>query len=173
MAKTSSPIRVDKNLMEQASIVAEQTNRSTVGQLEEWAWIGRDVAMSLSQNDIMAVKAGVKKIVLMEAIPEADSYSIMKAFRNQLQSGSIKEQLLSSGPKYQASQSRPGLLDQVHSDGTVLTGMFKGGEFIEIGTTQDDASPLIKSARPNPGGHIVEEDSNNETTKAAVGDSWQ
>ena len=62
MAKASSPIRLQQQLMQAAELAASRHHRSTAEQIEYWAELGQAVAATLDPDVLLAIKAGIKRL---------------------------------------------------------------------------------------------------------------
>jgi len=130
MAKAQSPIRLQSELMNSASLAGELQNRSASEQIEYWASIGRTVSGKISANDLLELKAGLVSISLEKPITQAvDPTALLAEVDTSRESGALKNAIMTGAPRYQMSALKHGYLEQVHPDGTVITGQFEGGEF--------------------------------------------
>ena len=133
MAKSASPIRLQEDLMQAAALTGERFHRSTAEQIEYWAEMGRNVSRMLDPDDLLSISAGLAKIkvepVYSEPINPGDVFQSLEAERA---SGILPQTVTSSPIKYQTSLAHPGYLEQIHPDGTIKTGKFQGGKFIEM-----------------------------------------
>ena len=130
MAKASSPIRLQSSLMEAASIAGTALHRSASEQIEYWADLGRAVASSVDADSLLAVRAGLAR-VSVEKIPSIalDVDSVFQTLDRNRESGALSEAIAAGQLRYQASLNRPGLLEQVQPDGSVVVGQFANGVF--------------------------------------------
>lgn len=130
MAKAASPVRLESTLMEAASVAGSFLHRSAAEQIEYWADLGRKVSGLISPEDLLAISAGLVKITLEETAPvSADPEAVFAALERDRASGSLSGAIAAGQVRYQACRAHPGLLEQVHSDGTVVPGQFVDGEF--------------------------------------------
>lgn len=130
MAKASSPVRLEANLMESAKIAGEVLKRSATEQVEFWAGIGRMIAPRLSPNELIELQAGLLEIRLEKAAPvTVDTAGLFAEVDQKRSSGALQQAIASNSVRYQASSAHPGYLEQVHPDGQVLVGRFEGGQF--------------------------------------------
>ena len=131
MAKASSPIRLESNLMSAATVASSSQHRSAAEQIEYWADIGRKVSDLIDPEALLAINAGLMKITLEET-PEVnvDPSELFAALERDRDSGALSEAIAANSIRYQASSSQSGLLEQVHPNGQVLTGQFVNGEFV-------------------------------------------
>lgn len=130
MAKASSPIRLKRGLMEAATVAGSVQHRSASEQIEYWADIGRRVSKVVDTDSLLAVNAGLADI----RIEEKESVSIdpdlvFAALERDKDSGALSEAIAAGSVRYQASEEKPGMLEQVHPDGRRVVGQFIEGEF--------------------------------------------
>ncbi len=127
----STSIRVNDSLFHDAEVEGSFMNRSAAKQVEFWAELGKRVAQSVAPSDILALTQGFANVrveildsrpidpgVVFDTVDEASS---ARALGQQITRGSLY---------YEASKSRPGLLDQVMPDGRRYTGHFSNGVFV-------------------------------------------
>lgn len=137
MAKAASPIRLQDELMQAAALAAERFHRSTAEQIEYWAEMGRNIDHMLNPDDLLAISAGLAKITVepVTSTP-VDPASIFQSLENDRASGMLPQTVTGSAIRYQASDTHPGYLEQIHPDGRIQTGKFQSGEFIAIDASQ-------------------------------------
>ena len=132
MAGTStSPMRLDSALVAAAKREGSLNKRSAPKQIEFWAELGKAVEHVLDYNDVFAVIQGLKKVkvesVKSVAVDPADVFKFLEDSRK---SGELAEKVTSAAIYFEASQTRPGLLDRVNTaTGERQTGRFYKGEF--------------------------------------------
>lgn len=132
MPKAASPVRLQEELMESARISGSVQHRSAAEQIEYWADIGRKVSKTIDTDTLLAVKAGLVRIVVEHVKSEAvDPESVFAALNADRESGTLASSIAEKSPiRYQASRSKPGLLEQVDQEGNSVVGQFVDGEFI-------------------------------------------
>ena len=144
MPKASSPVRLEADLMQAATITGERAKRSAAEQIEYWAGLGRSIAKTIDHDTLLAVSTGLATLKVEPVIGEAlDADSVFDALQHSRNSGKLSEDIMalaSSGLKqrenpanhvrYQAAVGHAGFLEQLHADGTVLIGQFINGEFL-------------------------------------------
>lgn len=140
MAKASSPLRLEAELVRQATLAGKQLHRSTAEQIEHWADIGRQIASTLSPDSLLQVSSGLARVkvepVLTPGIDPDDLFNELEHLRD---IGEVNVDLSHSSVQYQASVHYPGMLEQIAADGTIRVGHFKNGTFLpsadyEVGT---------------------------------------
>ena len=131
MAKASSPIRLQDDLMKAAKLTGKRFHRSTAEQIEYWADIGRKVSTVLDPDTLISITTGLTQVkvepIYGKPIDPDEVFNLLEAQRQQ---GSLTQVVTSSAIKYQSSLTHPGYLEQIDQDGNVLVGQFKNGEFI-------------------------------------------
>jgi len=130
MAKASSPVRLDSDLMKAASLAGSALHRSAAEQIEYWADLGRKVARSITPETLLEVQAGLAKLTVEKAQPvTVDPEAVFAALGQKRESGALQEAIASGNIRYQASREHPGFLEEVQPDGTIVVGQFKDGRF--------------------------------------------
>jgi len=130
MAKASSPLRLEEELVKQAALAGKQLHRSTAEQIEYWADIGRQVANTITPDTLLQVCAGLARVTVEPvAAPLIDPDDLFNELEQARAKGSIQTDITHSTFRYQASTKHPGLLEQIALDGRVRIGHFENGEF--------------------------------------------
>ncbi len=129
MAKAQSPVRLQRDLMDSATVAGSLFHRSAAEQVEYWATIGRTLQNLVGVDTILDIMAGTVKIKLEDA-PQVivDPDDVFTDIEEKRHTGALSAPLLPGEFRYQASKSQPGLLEQVSEAGTVV-GQFEEGEF--------------------------------------------
>jgi hypothetical protein len=133
MAKHSSPIRLENNLMMAARAAAEIHKRTPAEQIEYWAEIGKNVARLIDPETLIAFKSGLATITVEKV--NAKPVGAANVFRNmeqQRSNGTLAANVTSVGKRYEASKTHPGMLDQIDENGSILTGTFNNGKFVPL-----------------------------------------
>jgi len=127
----SSPIRLDNDLVREADSVGKLYKRSTPRQIEYWAELGKVVERSVNADDLIAIRQGLSLINVLpkdsQAVASSDVFAALESDREK---GDLSRKVSMAAINYQASKTHPGMLDQVHSNGTIIPGIFKDGKFI-------------------------------------------
>ncbi len=133
MAKAASPVRLQNELMEAASLAGERFHRSAAEQVEYWASIGRSTANVLDPDSLLSIATGLVRVKLEPVVSTSiDPDALFLALEAERQQGTLAGTITSNRVKYQASITHPGQLECVRSDGLVTVGQFKEGEFIPL-----------------------------------------
>ena len=127
----ASPLRLSTALVEAAEKEGALQKRSAPKQIEFWAELGKAVDGVIDAADVVAVIQGLRKIkvepVKSMAVDSRDVFDSLETIR---ESGGLAEKVTSAAVYYEASLSRPGLLDRVSSrTGERQTGQFYKGVF--------------------------------------------
>ena len=127
----ASPLRLSAALVEAAEKEGAVQKRSAPKQIEFWAELGKAVDGVIDAADVVAVIQGLRKIkvepVTSMAVDSRDVFDSLETIR---ESGGLSEKVTSAAVYYEASLSRPGLLDRVSSrTGERQTGQFHKGVF--------------------------------------------
>ena len=131
MAKASSPIRLDRELMAEASLTASTLHRSATEQIEHWADIGRRVCKLVDPTVLLEVQAGLATLHVEKTQSVAiDPNAVFAQLDKERESGELGKAIANDSVRYQASHRAPGKLEAVHPDGFVEVGEFLNGVFI-------------------------------------------
>lgn len=136
MPKASSPVRLESNLMEAATVAGSALHRSAAEQIEYWADLGRAVAMSVNSESLLALKAGFAR-VSVERVPSValDVDSVFDSLERDRASGRLSAEIASELPRYQVSLNYPGYLERIEPNGDVTVGQFENGVFHQAQNT--------------------------------------
>lgn len=127
----ASPLRLNAALIEAAEREGAVQKRSVPRQIEFWAELGKAVERLIGTADVVAVIQGIKKIKV-EPVPSTpvDPDDVFDSIETSRRSGTLGKKVTSAAIYYEASLTRPGLLDRVNaSTGARQTGLFRNGEF--------------------------------------------
>ncbi len=123
-----SPMRLDSSLVAAAEREGAMQKRSIPKQIEFWAELGKAIEHVIGFEDIIAVTQGLKKIEVEPVTSvSVDPDDIFDSLETSRKKGTLSEKVTSAAIYYEASTSRPGLLDRVDS----ATGIRESGQFIE------------------------------------------
>jgi len=126
----ASPLRLSAELIEAAEREGAVQKRSVPRQIEYWADLGKAVQSLIDPADVVAVIQGIKKIkVEPVASITVDPGDVFDSIETDRKSGALGKKVTSAAIYYEASLSRPGLLDRVNaSTGERQTGRFRNGK---------------------------------------------
>ncbi len=130
MPKSASPVRLQQELMQSATLAGARHHRSAAEQIEYWATLGRQVAGVLDPDKLLDVLSGlaglrVEPVTSAAVAPE----QVFGALEQQRRSGQLSVGVSSAALRYQASTTQPGFLEEVASDGRRRLGQFRHGVF--------------------------------------------
>ena len=133
MAKASSPIRLQQDLMQAAELAAKRFHRSTAEQIEYWAALGQSVSSTLDPDVVLAIKTGLAKLNVEPVVSTGvDPDAVFGKLESQRKSGALLSGVTNARIRYQASSTYPGWLERIDQNGDVIVGQFKEGEFIPM-----------------------------------------
>jgi hypothetical protein len=90
MPKSSSPLRLQDELMRSAALIGALHQRSAAQQVEYWASLGRNVDGLLGPEQLLAVKAGVARLRLEPCrVAAVDPGSVFDTMEQARQNGSL------------------------------------------------------------------------------------
>lgn len=136
MAKAVSPIRLQADLMEAAALTGKRSHRSGAEQIEYWASIGRSVGKVLDPDALLAITTGLARVKVEPVIAgPIDPDHVFAALERDRKSGALEQSVSESRVRYQVSDSHPGQLEQIDSDGKITTGQFNQGVFTPVKTS--------------------------------------
>ncbi len=131
MAKATSPIRLQQNLMRAATLQGERQHRSAAEQIEYWASIGQSVANTINPDSLLAITSGLARLKI-EPIwpPTINPDDVFSSLEVERKSGELAHNISENSVRYQVSNSVPSHLDQISANGTVKVGQFENGVFV-------------------------------------------
>lgn len=132
MPKAASPVRLQEELMESARVSGAIQHRSAAEQIEYWADIGRKVSKTIDPDTLLAVEAGLARIVVEKVQAEAlDPDSVFAALDAERKSGKLASAIAERSPvRYRACRNKPGQLEKFDAEGNSIVGQFVNGEFV-------------------------------------------
>lgn len=130
MAKASSPIRIQSDLMSNAAVLGKLHHRSAAEQIEYWASIGQKVESLLDPESLLQIKAGLLRVKLEQVnTPPVSADWVFGNLDMKRTTGELKEEVSQNKVRYQASATHPGLLEQIGPKGALKIGQFENGQF--------------------------------------------
>ena len=130
MPKSASPVRLQQELMQSATLAGARHHRSAAEQIEYWATLGRQVAGVLDPDKLLDVLSGLAAVrvepVTTAAVAPEQAFA---ALEQQRRSGQLSGAVSSAALRYQASTAHPGFLEEIASDGRRRLGQFRHGMF--------------------------------------------
>lgn len=105
MGKASSPIRLERGLMDAAKTTGALSHRSSAEQIEYWADLGRKVSHVLSPDVILALKAGFATLSVEQVkAPELDVDDVFAGLKRDREDGTLSGKISAGNVRYQASK---------------------------------------------------------------------
>ena len=134
MAKAASPVRLQQELMEAATVAGQQLHRSATEQIEYWADLGRRIAGVLDPLKLAEIASGVAtlRVEPVNASP-IDPDALFATLEDRRSLGELAPLVTTAYPRYQASTTHPGYLEQLDAEGRRTVGMFQSGIFTPLG----------------------------------------
>lgn len=117
----SQPVKISDELLLDARLTAEISERSIAGQIEFWAQLGRAVEPLLEGSQAMALRRAGAAVPLSKSLASVDSARGRRRVSTYLQTTPF--------PHYEQDPETPGLVVRVSEDGTRTRGRFVGREF--------------------------------------------
>jgi hypothetical protein len=139
VAKANSPVRLDADLMAEATRHGQLFNRSAAETIEYWASLGKRVEKVVNPDVLLEIQSGAMNIDVKPArVNSVESESVFYQIEKRRKAGVLNQFVKQDHPVYQASKSHPGLLEQILPDGSVKTGRFKNGKFHSVNAKDKD-----------------------------------
>lgn len=136
MAKASSPIRIQSDLMSNAAVLGKLHHRSAAEQIEYWASIGQKVESLLDPESLLQIKAGLLRVKLEQVnAPPVSADWVFANLDMKRETGELSGEVSHSQLRYQASTTHPGMLEQIDAKGKVKVGQFSNGVFTPVKPT--------------------------------------
>lgn len=127
----SIPLRLNDDLVHDAEAEALVNKRSIPKQIEYWAEIGKAISHNVSSSDLLALMQGLAQVqIAPRTASPVDPESVLASLSQAREEGSLRREVSQARLRYEASPTRPGMLDRIHPDGHRETGHFRDGEFI-------------------------------------------
>ncbi len=131
MAKAASPIRLQKDLMDDAALTGKRYHRSASEQVEYWASIGRRISGVIDPDTLLSLVAGLVRVQVEPVYGQAiNPELVFQNLERERKQGTLADKITTSAIKYQASSTHPGYLDRIDENNCITTGQFKEGKFI-------------------------------------------
>src|SRR5512139_322728 len=115
------PVKLSENLVLDARVVGETSERSIAGQIEFWARLGRAVEGVLRTDAVLRLKRRGESVPLSASLASVDTPSGRERVKAHLASRPY--------PHFEAAPDRPGLIVRIDEDGTRTVGRFVNRQF--------------------------------------------
>ena len=130
MTKASSPIRIQSDLMSNATVLGKLNHRSAAEQIEYWASIGQKVESVLDPETLLQIKAGLLRVKLEQVnAPPVSADWVFGNLDMKRSTGELAAEVSQNKVRYQASATHPGMLEQIDAKGKTRIGQFENGAF--------------------------------------------
>jgi hypothetical protein len=118
------PVKLSDNLMLDARLVAEESERSIAGQIEYWARLGRAIEAAVRPATALKLKRRRPVPLLSECLNDIDTPAGRARAAAYLTSAPY--------PQFSAAPGRPGLVVKIDADGTRTVGRFVKRAFVAV-----------------------------------------
>lgn len=115
------PVKLSEELVLDARIVGEATERSIAGQIEHWAKLGRAIEPVLRTDEVLRLKHRGEAVPLSACLADVDTVTGRKRVKALLAAGPY--------PRFEPAADEPGLLVKIDEDGTRTVGRFVNRKF--------------------------------------------
>jgi hypothetical protein len=120
----AQPVKLSDELVLDARLTGEVSERSIAGQVEFWARIGRAVEKLMRTEEVLALKRRGDARSLSASLAAAESAEGREQLRVVLASRPF--------PHFEAAPGQPGLLVKIDEDGTRTVGRFVQRVFTKV-----------------------------------------
>lgn len=133
MSKAPSPVRLQKELMQAATIAASRSHRSASKQIEHWASLGRQIAHFVNEDTLLKVSMGLARLNVEPTLGQpVDPEAVFSTVDTDSRSDQLAEKISPTTIRYQASMIHPGYLEQIDREGHRKVGTFCNGVFTPL-----------------------------------------
>jgi hypothetical protein len=115
------PVKLSENLVLDARLAGEASERSIAGQIEFWARIGRAVESLLRTDNVIRLKQRGDVRPLSECVRSVDTDAGRRRTATYLATRPY--------PHFEAATDRPGYVVKIDADGTRVEGRFVNRQF--------------------------------------------
>ena len=131
MAKHTSPMRLNENLVSEAQVVAVAMHRSVAEQIEYWSEMGKRLSATLTPQQAVDFMQGQAKVVIeSQSHVPLDVLALSDEVAADSRTGELVELLLAKGQTlYAPAPEGGGLLSATFPGGVVKKGRFVKGQF--------------------------------------------
>ena len=134
MAKHTSPMRLNEQLVNEAQSVSALLNRSVAEQIEYWSELGKRVSADLTPAQTIQIMTGTGRLVVETPHFEPlDVLALSSEVEADSRSGALSTELLEKGQTlYSPAPEGGGILEARYPDGTSQKGRFTDGKFTPL-----------------------------------------
>jgi len=134
MTKAASPVRLQDELMQAATLAGTRLHRSAAEQIEYWASLGRQIAQFVDPDTLLEVATGLARLRVEPTMAQPiDPGAVFAAVEADRRSGELSRKVTTAAVRYQASVTHPGYLERIDEHGIRTVGTFHGGVFTPVG----------------------------------------
>ncbi|MCU7813958.1 MAG: ParD-like family protein [Candidatus Thiodiazotropha sp. (ex Lucinoma kastoroae)] len=138
MAKALSPVRLQSELMQAATVAGARMHRSAAEQVEYWASLGRQIASFIDPDTLLEIAAGLARLKVEPTVFQpVDADTVFAAVEADRGSGELSKKVTTASIRYQASVTHPGYLEQIDANGVRTVGTFHNGIFTPVAVDTD------------------------------------
>lgn len=138
----SQPVKLSDELVLDARLIAELTERSIAGQIEFWARLGRAIEPLLSGNQSLALRKSGDQKPLSELISAVDTPEGRRRVSEYLGAQPF--------PHYETSPEHPGMLVRIEQTGARTIGKFVNRQFQPVTKPAQSPAKQTKSRATKP-----------------------
>ncbi len=133
MPKASSPVRLQEDLMQAATIAGSRLHRSAAEQVEHWASLGRQITNFVDADALLKVSVGLARLKIEPTVGQPiDPVAVFAAIEADRRNGELSKKVTAADIRYQASVTHPGYLEQINKKGNCRIGSFCNGVFTPL-----------------------------------------
>jgi len=131
MAKHTSPMRLNDNLVSEAQVMAAVMHRSAAEQIEYWSEIGKRLSATLTPQQTVDFMRGQATITIdSPSHTGVNPLALANKVAESSATGELSQSLLKQGQTlYEPASEGGGVLIATMPDGTVQKGKFSNGKF--------------------------------------------
>lgn len=138
MTKAASPVRLQSELMQAATLAGARLHRSAAEQIEYWASLGRQIAHFVDPDTLLEVAAGLARLKVEPTLAQpVDPDAVFAAVEADRRSGELSKKVTTAAIRYQASVTHPGYLERIDERCVRTVGTFHNGVFSPVNEDVD------------------------------------
>jgi hypothetical protein len=126
-----SPVKVSDRLLALAKDEARGTHRSATAQIEHWATLGRALEVMAAYRDVLALKRAGQALPIPTFVRRDEVHDLLARLVEDTNREKVKARIRAAGtPVYTTDPDHPGMIVEVHADGTRTPGHLKARRFV-------------------------------------------
>ncbi len=118
------PVKLSDQLVSDARLCAELTERSIAGQIEYWAGIGKAMDAMMRLDNVLTLKKSVTIGAVLERLAQVDTSEGRQQVKDALAHKPF--------PHFKRVPGRPGYMTRIDADGTRTIGQLVGRKFVPV-----------------------------------------